>query len=202
MTTDTRCVLASNNAHKLAEIREILADRFEHIYSLKEMGISVEIEETGSTFAENALIKARRIRELLPDCAVVADDSGLCVPCLGGAPGVYSARYAGEPCDDNANNALLLRNLREREKTNPRDRRAYFVSNVALIDAGGKETVGEGRVEGEIIDEYRGDGGFGYDPIFLCSALNKTFAQASSVEKNSVSHRARALSDLKRKLGL
>lgn len=202
MTTDTRCVLASNNAHKLAEIREILADRFEHIYSLKEMGISVEIEETGSTFAENALIKARRIRELLPDCAVVADDSGLCVPCLGGAPGVYSARYAGEPCDDNANNALLLRNLREREKTHPRDRRAYFVSNVALIDAGGKETVGEGRVEGEIIDEYRGDGGFGYDPIFLCSALNKTFAQASSVEKNSVSHRARALSDLKRKLGL
>ena len=200
MSNDRICVLASHNAHKLAEIRAILADEFDKVLSLKDVGIEVDIDETGTTFEQNAYIKAKAIADLLPGYAVVADDSGLCVPCLGGAPGVYSARYAGEVCDDHANNRLLLHNLHEREKTLPRDRNAYFVSAVVLLFPDGRYISGEGRVDGTILDEYRGKGGFGYDPLFLCTELNKTFAEATAGEKNSVSHRARALAELKRKL--
>ena len=200
MSNDRICVLASHNAHKLAEIRAILADEFDKVLSLKDVGIEVDIDETGTTFEQNAYIKAKAIADLLPGYAVVADDSGLCVPCLGGAPGVYSARYAGEICDDHANNRLLLHNLHEREKTLPRDRNAYFVSAVVLLFPDGRYISGEGRVDGTILDEYRGNGGFGYDPLFLCTELNKTFAEATAGEKNSVSHRARALAALKRKL--
>lgn len=200
MSNDRICVLASHNAHKLAEIRAILADEFDKVLSLKDVGIEVDIDETGTTFEQNAYIKAKAIADLLPGYAVVADDSGLCVPCLGGAPGVYSARYAGEVCDDHANNRLLLHNLHEREKTLPRDRNAYFVSAVVLLFPDGRYISGEGRVDGTILDEYRGNGGFGYDPLFLCTELNKTFAEATAGEKNSVSHRARALAALKRKL--
>ena len=200
MSNERICVLASHNAHKLAEIRAILADEFDKVLSLKDVGIEVDIDETGTTFEQNAYIKAKAIADLLPGYAVVADDSGLCVPCLGGAPGVYSARYAGEVCDDHANNRLLLHNLHEREKTLPRDRNAYFVSAVVLLFPDGRYISGEGRVDGTILDEYRGKGGFGYDPLFLCAELNKTFAEATAGEKNSVSHRARALAELKRKL--
>ena len=200
MSNDRICVLASHNAHKLAEIRAILADEFDKVLSLKDVGIEIDIDETGTTFEQNAYIKAKAIADLLPGYAVVADDSGLCVPCLGGAPGVYSARYAGEVCDDHANNRLLLHNLHEREKTLPRDRNAYFVSAVVLLFPDGRYISGEGRVDGTILDEYRGKGGFGYDPLFLCTELNKTFAEATAGEKNSVSHRARALAALKRKL--
>ena len=200
MSNERICVLASHNAHKLAEIRSILADEFDKVLSLKDVGIEVDIDETGTTFEQNAYIKAKAIADLLPGYAVVADDSGLCVPCLGGAPGVYSARYAGEVCDDHANNRLLLHNLHEREKTLPRDRNAYFVSAVVLLFPDGRYISGEGRVDGTILDEYRGNGGFGYDPLFLCTELNKTFAEATAGEKNSVSHRARALAELKRKL--
>ena len=200
MSNERICVLASHNAHKLAEIRAILADEFDKVLSLKDVGIEVDIDETGTTFEQNAYIKAKAIADLLPGYAVVADDSGLCVPCLGGAPGVYSARYAGEICDDHANNRLLLHNLHEREKTLPRDRNAYFVSAVVLLFPDGRYISGEGRVDGTILDEYRGNGGFGYDPLFLCTELNKTFAEATAGEKNSVSHRARALAALKRKL--
>lgn len=200
MSNERICVLASHNAHKLAEIRAILADEFDKVLSLKDVGIEVDIDETGTTFEQNAYIKAKAIADLLPSYAVVADDSGLCVPCLGGAPGVYSARYAGEVCDDHANNRLLLHNLHEREKTLPRDRNAYFVSAVVLLFPDGRYISGEGRVDGTILDEYRGKGGFGYDPLFLCTELNKTFAEATAGEKNSVSHRARALAALKRKL--
>ena len=200
MSNERICVLASHNAHKLAEIRAILADEFDKVLSLKDIGIEVDIDETGTTFEQNAYIKAKAIADLLPGYAVVADDSGLCVPCLDGAPGVYSARYAGEVCDDHANNRLLLHNLHEREKTLPRDRNAYFVSAVVLLFPDGRYISGEGRVDGTILDEYRGNGGFGYDPLFLCTELNKTFAEATAGEKNSVSHRARALAELKRKL--
>lgn len=200
MSNDRICVLASHNAHKLAEIRAILADEFDKVLSLKDVGIEVDIDETGTTFEQNAYIKAKAIADLLPGYAVVADDSGLCVPCLNGEPGVYSARYAGEVCDDHANNRLLLHNLHEREKTLPRDRNAYFVSAVVLLFPDGRYISGEGRVDGTILDEYRGNGGFGYDPLFLCTELNKTFAEATAGEKNSVSHRARALAELKRKL--
>lgn len=200
MSNERICVLASHNAHKLAEIRAILADEFDKVLSLKDVGVEVDIDETGTTFEQNAYIKAKAIADLLPGYAVVADDSGLCVPCLNGEPGVYSARYAGEVCDDHANNRLLLHNLHEREKTLPRDRNAYFVSAVVLLFPDGRYLSGEGRVDGTILDEYRGNGGFGYDPLFLCTELNKTFAEATADEKNSVSHRARALAELKHKL--
>lgn len=190
-----KAVLASNNKHKLQEIRAILADKFEYIYSLSEMNIDIDIEETAVTFEENALIKARAIVEMTGMMAI-ADDSGLCVAALNGEPGVYSARYAGEPCNDDANNQLLLNNLRELEKTNLRHRKAYFMSVVVLCRPDGTYECGRGHVEGEIIDDYRGENGFGYDPIFYCNQLEMTFAQADMESKNKVSHRARALNDL------
>lgn len=194
-------VLASNNSHKLDEIRALMADKFDKVCSLSDMDIHTDIDETGTTFEENAFIKAQTIFDMLGGrYAVIADDSGLCVEALGGAPGVYSARYAGEPCDDGKNNRLLLRNLHERESLFPKNRRAYFASVVAAVLPDGRKLSGEGRVYGEVLDEYRGTGGFGYDPLFYCEELGKTFAEASMAEKNTVSHRARALAALKEKL--
>lgn len=194
-------VLASNNAHKLKEIRALLADKFEKVCSLADVGIHTDIDETGVTFEENAFIKAQTIFDMLGGkYAVLADDSGLCVEALDGAPGVYSARYAGNPCDDAKNNALLLKNLHELEKTVPKNRNAYFASVVAAVLPDGRKISGEGRVNGIILDEYRGDGGFGYDPLFYCTELSKTFAEAEMHEKNTVSHRARALAALREKL--
>lgn len=194
-------VLASNNSHKLDEIRALMADKFDKVCSLSDMDIHTDIDETGTTFEENAFIKAQTIFDMLGGrYAVIADDSGLCVEALGGAPGVYSARYAGEPCDDGKNNRLLLKNLHERESLFPKNRRAYFASVVAAVLPDGRKLSGEGRVYGEVLDEYRGNGGFGYDPLFYCEELGKTFAEASMAEKNTVSHRARALTALKEKL--
>lgn len=194
-------VLASNNSHKLDEIRALMADKFDKVCSLSDMDIHTDIDETGTTFEENAFIKAQTIFDMLGGrYAVIADDSGLCVEALGGAPGVYSARYAGEPCDDGKNNRLLLKNLHERESLFPKNRRAYFASVVAAVLPDGRKLSGEGRVYGEVLDEYRGTGGFGYDPLFYCEELGKTFAEASMAEKNTVSHRARALAALKEKL--
>ena len=194
-------VLASNNAHKLKEIRALLADKFEKVCSLADVGIHTDIDETGVTFEENAFIKAQTIFDMLGGkYAVLADDSGLCVEALDGAPGVYSARYAGNPCDDAKNNALLLKNLHDLEKTVPKNRNAYFASVVAAVLPDGRKISGEGRVNGIILDEYRGGGGFGYDPLFYCTELSKTFAEAEMHEKNTVSHRARALAALREKL--
>lgn len=194
-------VLASNNSHKLDEIRALMADKFDKVCSLSDMDIHTDIDETGTTFEENAFIKAQTIFDMLGGrYAVIADDSGLCVEALGGAPGVYSARYAGEPCDDGKNNRLLLKNLHERESLFPKNRRAYFASVVAAVFPDGRKLSGEGRVYGEVLDEYRGNGGFGYDPLFYCEELGKTFAEASMAEKNTVSHRARALAALIEKL--
>lgn len=194
-------VLASNNSHKLDEIRALMADKFDKVCSLSDMDIHTDIDETGTTFEENAFIKAQTIFDMLGGrYAVIADDSGLCVEALAGAPGVYSARYAGEPCDDGKNNRLLLNNLHERESLFPKNRRAYFASVVAAVLPDGRKLSGEGRVYGEVLDEYRGNGGFGYDPLFYCEELGKTFAEASMAEKNTVSHRARALAALKEKL--
>lgn len=194
-------VLASNNSHKLDEIRALMADKFDKVCSLSDMDIHTDIDETGTTFEENAFIKAQTIFDMLGGrYAVIADDSGLCVEALGGAPGVYSARYAGEPCDDGKNNRLLLKNLHERESLFPKNRRAYFASVVAAVLPDGRKLSGEGRVYGEVLDEYRGNGGFGYDPLFYCEELGKTFAEASMAEKNTVSHRARALAALKEKI--
>lgn len=194
-----KAVLASNNAHKLKEIREILKDYFEEIYSLKDLGIDIEIEENGKTFLENALIKARTICEMT-SLPTIADDSGLEVVALGGAPGIYSARFAGEPCNDDNNNQLLLSKLHTLEQTQERNRNARFVSVVAICYPDKSYKYGEGFVNGHILDEYRGNNGFGYDPLFYCDELGKTFAQADMSEKNKVSHRARALAQLVQKL--
>lgn len=186
---DMKIAIATNNRKKLAEIRAVLGGFFEEMYSLDDLGISVEIEETGSTLTENALIKARAILGMT-GLASLADDSGLMCDALDGAPGVYSARYAGEGHDDKANNALLLENLAGR------DRSAHFCSVIALCLPDGREFTAEGRVDGVILDADRGEGGFGYDPLFFSPELGKTFAEASPDEKNSVSHRGRALRNM------
>jgi XTP/dITP diphosphohydrolase len=254
-------LIATNNKHKAAEIKEILRGKFSRIYTAKEMGIDVEPEENGATFFDNAMINAKavfseylkgktveKIEEIesdntavfaensiviksdcganltdntavladhnkavfaenstviTSDCganltdniAVLADDSGLCVDYLDGAPGVYSARYAGENCSYADNNKKLLNALKNAE-----NRKARFVCSMALLFEDGSYLVGEGCSEGEILRESAGQNGFGYDPIFYSYDLKKTFSEISGEEKNSVSHRGRALSDLLSKI--
>lgn len=182
-----KLVIASNNPKKIAEIKTIVGDFFQEIVTLKDLGIDVDVEETGTTFEENALIKARTICELtgLP---ALADDSGLCVDYLDGAPGVYSARYAGEGHDDSENNALLLKNME-----GVTDRSAHFCTVIALVYPDGKTLTAEGITDGTILTAPQGTNGFGYDPLFYSKDLKKSFASASPEEKNSVSHRGRAL---------
>ena len=187
-------VIASNNKNKIKEIRDILGSRFEKVYSLADLGIHCDPEETAEDFLGNALIKARTIAART-DKAVLADDSGLAVDCLGGAPGVHSARYAGEHATDEENNLFLQKNM---EGLTPRT--ARFVATVVLLYPNGKYVVGTGKAEGEILFAPKGTSGFGYDPYFYSYDLHKTFAEASAEEKNSVSHRAEALKDLLRKL--
>lgn len=183
-------VAATGNAHKLKEIRAILPD-FE-ILSEKEAGFDGEVEETGATFIENALIKARAVSQATGKPAL-ADDSGLCVEALGGAPGVFSARYSGG--NDADNRALLLKNMQDKAVRN-----AYFASAVALVFPDGKEVIAEGRTHGKILYAESGENGFGYDPLFYSDDLGKSFGEATDEEKNGVSHRGRALRDLAEKL--
>ena len=187
--TSMKLVLATNNAHKLSEIRQILGNQFEEILSLADLGIKQDIEETGTTLKENAIIKAKTVMKWtgLP---ALADDTGLMVDALNGEPGVYSARYAGPQHDDKANCAKLLKNL---ENVHGRARTAHFSTCMAVAYPNGKIYTVEGRVDGEITTEPHGKNGFGYDPIFFCYDLNKNFAEATPEEKNSVSHRGRAL---------
>jgi XTP/dITP diphosphohydrolase len=159
-------------------------------------GIALDVEETGETFEENALLKARAHAALL-DLPVLADDSGLTVEALGGRPGVISARYAGEPCDDRANNLKVLAEMR-----GVGDRRAAFVCVLALVAPDGLEMVVHGRCEGRIADEERGRNGFGYDAIFYRDDLGCTFGEASPAEKNARSHRAAAVRELLTRLAL
>ena len=182
-----RLVLASNNFGKLRELRQMLGDRFD-VFSMRELGIQMDVEETGETFEENALLKAHALMSL-SRCATLADDSGLCVDQLGGRPGVHSARYCGVHGDDEANNRLLLQELSDK----PAPHRAHYGAAVALCRPGHEDIVVYGRCDGEILGEYRGEGGFGYDPLFLSDDLGVTFAEASPEAKNGVSHRARAI---------
>lgn len=182
-----KLAIATNNQHKLQEIRAILGDSFEELLSLKDLGIDVDVEETGSTLEENALIKARAILAL-SGIATLADDTGLMVDALRGAPGVYSARYAGEEHDDAKNRALLLKNL-----DGVKDRSAHFATVIALCYPDGKTLTASGHINGEILLSERGTEGFGYDSLFFSTELGKTFAEATQAEKNSVSHRGRAL---------
>lgn len=189
-----KIVVASGNQAKIREIADIF--RGYEILSMREAGFGEEIEEIGKTFEENALIKARAVSRAL-HCWALADDSGLCVEALGGAPGVYSARFCGRHGDDNANNALLL----ERMRGVPAERRtAYFESCVALCMADGREITALGRTYGRILEEATGAGGFGYDPLFYSDELQKSFGVATPSEKNAVSHRAKALAALSEKL--
>ena len=184
-----KLVFATNNAHKLAEIRAILSGRCD-ILSLEEIGCREDIPETADTIEGNALQKARWVAGK-HHCDCFADDTGLEVDALGGEPGVMSARYAsangrGQGHDSAANSALLLERM-----SGITDRRARFRTAIALV-AGGKETVVEGIVEGDIAEEPRGTDGFGYDPLFIPSGTSKTFAEMTAEEKNSISHRRRA----------
>ena len=188
----TKLVVATGNAHKLREIAEIFTDY--EVVSQKQMGFDEDVEETGSTFAENALIKARAASKAL-QCIALADDSGLCVDALGGAPGVYSARYCGHHGDDKANRDLLLENMK-----NITDRRAHFTSAIALVYPNGKEIVVEGHTYGKILHEETGEGGFGYDCLFESDDLHKSFGLATAEEKNAVSHRFRGLQALRAKM--
>ncbi len=192
-----KIVLASRNKKKKAELQTLLSEYIEgiEILSLDDVGIYGEIEEDGETFEENALIKARVAAA--SGYVGVGDDSGLCVNALGGAPGVYSARYAGEHGDDEANNDLLLKDLEDKS-----DRSASFVSCIACVFPHGEAepfTV-RGYVEGEILHERHGEGGFGYDPIFYYPPFDKTLAEVTAEEKNSVSHRANAIKAFAEKL--
>lgn len=194
-----KAVLASNNKHKLVEIKTMLEGKFDDILTLKDLNIQVEIEENGITFEQNAYIKASEIAKMTGLLAI-GDDSGICVNALDGEPNIYSARYAGEPCDDKKNNEKLLNKIHALEKDGQVDRTAYFQSVVVLCYPDGKYISGSGRTYGKIIDEYRGDNGFGYDPLFLSDELGKTFGEATMEEKNKISHRSRALADLLSKM--
>ncbi len=189
-----RIVFATNNQHKLQEIREILSPEFE-IVSLKEIGCHEDIPETGNTLEENALQKARYISERY-HISCFADDTGLEVEALGGAPGVHSARYAeGTDHDSEANMTKLLRELEGKE-----NRQARFRTVIALIELGEDETENvhlfEGIVEGHISTERQGNEGFGYDPIFVPEGYEKSFAALGETIKNHISHRARAVKKL------
>lgn len=189
-----KIVVASGNKAKLSEIGEIFKGY--DVVSMQDAGFSDDIDETGETFEENALIKARAVHEKL-HCAALADDSGLCVEYLGGAPGVYSARFCGRHGDDKANNLLLLEKL---AGVPAEKRTAYFESCVALVTETGEEIVASGRTYGRILDAEQGNGGFGYDPLFFSEELQKSFGLAAPQEKNAVSHRGKALAVLAEKL--
>lgn len=180
-------VLASNNAKKLIEMREILGELGIEVISQKEAGISTSPEETGTTFEDNSLIKAAAACEAsgLP---ALADDSGLVVDALGGQPGVYSARYGGEELTDRQRYELLLSNMEGIE-----NRTARFVSCIAAVFPNGDRITAEGTCEGKVMYAPAGDGGFGYDPIFFSTEMGKSMAEMTHEEKNSISHRGNAM---------
>lgn len=188
-----KLILATNNQHKVREIKEILQPYFTEIITLQEAGIEHETVEDGTTFQENALKKAREIAGL-SGMPALADDSGICVEALGGAPGVHSARYAAKD-DQNASDAdnrrLLLKNMK-----GMKDRRAYFACAAVIFWPDGKSISAEGRFYGEVAYEEKGQNGFGYDSIFYVPEYGCTSAEMSSEQKNSLSHRGKALREL------
>ena len=191
--------VATKNAHKVKELSEMLSIDGIELVTLSDMGFTGEIEENGSTFAENALIKARAARDLY-QLPALADDSGLCVDALDGAPGIYSARYASED-GENASDAANVEKLLEKLKGIPSgERTARFVCAIALVLPDGTEKTVTGACEGVITSEVRGNGGFGYDPVFYYVPYCKTFGEATEDEKNAVSHRANAVRLIKQQL--
>ena len=189
-----KLVVASRNEHKLAEIRTILTYLGVEVCSEEEVGVTLEVEETGTTFEENSMLKAKAVMEAT-GLAAMADDSGLCVDCLNGAPGVYTARYGGPGLSDAQRYRLLLENMRGQTP-----RTAKFVTVITCCFPNGDVIVARGECPGTITYAPIGKGGFGYDPVFFVPHLKKTFAQLTPEEKNAISHRGRALRDFAEKL--
>lgn len=187
--TDKKIILATNNAGKLTEFKALLAPKGIEVLGLSDLDKHIDIAETGTTFAENALIKAQTIADLMQTYPVIADDSGLMVSALNDEPGIYSARYAGDH-DDAANIEKLLGKLGALPFE---ERKARFHATIAAVKPNGQQLVVSGEVDGYITFEVRGIGGFGYDPIFFSPELGKTFGEASAEEKNLISHRRRAI---------
>lgn len=192
-----KVAVATENRNKLREIGEIFRQlgREAEVYSAAQLGMGAFPPETAETFQGNASGKAEALYRFLEETGktgyiVLADDSGICVEALGGAPGVHSARYAGEPTDDEANLQKLLSEL---EKTGDRKRRAWYLCAIAAILPGGERLFSEGRMDGSITREKAGTGGFGYDPIFYTPVYGRTAAQLTPEEKNAISHRGRAI---------
>ncbi len=192
-----KVVLASHNRHKLEEIQAILSRYDMQLVLLSDLGVDVDVDETGTTFEENSMLKAAAV------CAAtglpaVADDSGLCVDVLGGAPGIHSARYGGDACrTDRDRLELLLKNL---QGVRSEERTARFVCVITLLFPDGRSIVARGTCEGMIAHQARGEDGFGYDPVFYLPHLGRTFAEMGSEAKNAISHRANALRLLCQKL--
>jgi len=193
-----KLIVASNNDHKIIKIKQILSQFPFEVLSLKEASINIDVEEIGITFMENAYLKASEIFKLADGNMVLADDSGLSVESLDGAPGIFSARFAGEHGNSKANNEKLLSIL---EGESEERRKAKFICAMVLIVNEDEVVKVQGEAEGVITAEFRGEEGFGYDPLFFVKEYNKTFAQMSSEEKNAISHRGRALEKLKSELG-
>ena len=188
-----KLILATNNAHKMREIFEILGSDFPEMQTLKQAGLEIDVVEDGDTFQANAIKKAEEVLRFSGFPAALADDSGLIVDALGGAPGVYSARYAGEGHNDADNNAKLMRDM---AGVPWKQRTCRFASAVALARQGRETICVLGTVEGILLNEARGSNGFGYDPYFYYPPFDRSFAELSAEEKNAVSHRKRALEAL------
>lgn len=186
----SKLIVASHNKGKVREFQSLLAPLNIEVVSLMDYPDLPEVEETGTSFEENALLKAETIANLLGEM-VMADDSGLCVTALDGAPGVYSARYAGEPSNSLLNNEKLLEDLK-----GVSNRHAYFICCLAVARPGQPSLTVQGRIDGKIIEQATGDEGFGYDPLFYVAEEEATFAQMPKERKNQISHRARALQEL------
>ena len=188
-------VIASRNKHKISELEALLSKYIEGVklLSLNDVGLFEDVEEDGASFEENAFIKARYAAK--SGKISVGDDSGLCVNALDGAPGIFSARYAGEHGNDAANNAKLLADLEGKE-----DKSACFVCAFACVMPDGREFAAEGRANGVVTNNASGKGGFGYDPLFFVPELGKTFADLSPEEKNAISHRGNAVEAFAKKL--
>ena len=189
-----KLVLASKNKKKLVEMNAILSQLGIEVCSEAEAGVDIDVEETGTTFEENSLLKAKAVMEA-SGMPAIADDSGLCVTCLNDAPGVYSARYGGEGLDDAGRYQLLLQNMRGQL-----ERSAKFVSVITCCFPNGDVITARGECPGTIAFAPMGEGGFGYDPVFFVPGLKKTFSQMTAEEKNAISHRGKALEIFKAKL--
>ena len=196
-------IVATGNKDKVKEIKEILSDMDALVVTMKDAGVSAEPEEDGATFLENAVIKAKAVAEKAAkssdwkDAVVMADDSGLVIDALNGEPGIYSARYMGHDTSYREKNANLIERL---DNVPEEERSARFVCAVAAVCPGGKILTAEAAMEGRIAYEERGQGGFGYDPIFYLPEFDRTSAELSPEEKNSISHRGKALRMMREKL--